>query len=54
MSSAELIDVELRIKAKVNVLAKQVQKTSDGDPIESCGEVERLVAERNRKCKMLK
>jgi hypothetical protein len=54
MSSPQLAAVENKIEAKVAVLAETVEKT-DWDAVKAlCNELQQLLAERNRKCKILK
>jgi len=54
MSSQQLASIENRIEAKIVALAEVVE-TSDIVTIKNmCDEVQRLIAERNRKCKLLK
>ena len=54
MSSPQLAAIENKIEAKAAALAESVEK-ADADAIKaSCNEIQQLVAERNRKCKILK
>lgn len=54
MSHSSLDDLEQKIMAKVYALSDIVNKGDFDDISEKCAEIERLVADRNRKCKMLK
>jgi hypothetical protein len=54
MSSPQLAAIENKIEAKAAALAEFVEK-ADADAIKaSCNEIQQLIAERNRKCKILK
>ena len=54
MSSPQLSVIENKIETKVSILAEIVGK-ADGDAIKAvCNELQQLLAERNRKCKLLK
>ena len=54
MSDPSLDDLEQKIAAKVSALVDSVNSGSMDSLTERCTEIERLVADRNRKCKMLK
>jgi len=54
MSHPSLDDLEQKIAAKVSALADNVNGGNVEGIAEKCTEIERLVADRNRKCKILK
>jgi hypothetical protein len=54
MTNPQLSTIEDKIEVKVNELAEKVKKTDVGGAQTLCEEMQLLLADRNRKCKMLK
>ena len=54
MSDPSLYDLEQKIVAKVSAVVDAVSSGRMDSFVDRCAEIERLVADRNRKCKMLK
>ena len=54
MSSPQLASIENKIEGKVMQLGEVVENGDEENILSSCDELQKLLAERNRKCKLLK
>jgi hypothetical protein len=54
MSDPRIAVLEEEMKTKTELLASAISKGLSGDAMETCGELRRLLAERNRKCRFMK